>query len=75
MRSPPHSKSRIYRKQRLQACDQTYTVTDNLLCSIWASTKTVQAKDQETLPVFPNFQRNLGENANQSEEIGPSQDA
>jgi hypothetical protein len=32
-------------------------VTDNLLSTIWASAKTVQAKDQETLPVFPIFKK------------------
>jgi hypothetical protein len=32
-------------------------VTDNLLLTIWASAKTVQAKDQETLPVFPDFKK------------------
>jgi len=36
-------------------------VTDNLFLSIWASAKTVQAKDQETLPVFPDFQKNRQE--------------
>ncbi|MDC1117946.1 hypothetical protein OAT77_03075 [Alphaproteobacteria bacterium] len=66
MRSPPHSKSRIYHKQRLQARNQTYTVTNYLQGSIWASAKTVQAKDQETLPVFPDFQKKTGKNANHS---------
>jgi hypothetical protein len=45
-----------------------------LLPTIWASAKTVQAKDRETLPVFPDFQKKTGKNANQPQEIGPSQD-
>jgi hypothetical protein len=32
-------------------------VANDLLSIIWASAKTVQAKDQETLPVFPDFQK------------------
>jgi hypothetical protein len=58
MRSPSHSKSRIYQNDGVKPAIRLVPGPANCVSTIWASAKTVQAKDQQTLPDFPDFQKN-----------------
>jgi hypothetical protein len=57
MCSPSNSKSRIHQTSNVKPTIRPVPSPAIRCSTIWASAKTVQAKDHETLPVFPDFQK------------------